>query len=499
MNRRFSLWFAPLAFCVALSAQTILVKPYVQSGHQPISGAADSKVITWLTDTQPGRFEVDFGATTNFGRLTQPIVTALNFGKEGSYLKYTAYIGRLPLDGQFHYRVRLENEVLRAGTVVTRKSATNAVEFVVVGDTGDGKADERKIAFQIGRAAPEFAVIVGDIVYPRGTVKEYLKNFWGPYNNTIEASPETGAPVMGTVPFYGVLGNHDVGASNLATVPDGLGAFYFFHPPRNGPPPLRSHLRVRGTDLQLAEFKRAAADASPHLGFYSFDNGSVHGLCLDANRYVDFTEPALLEWIRADLTRSRALWKLVFFHHPGFQATLAHYREQQTRVLAPLFEECGVDIAFAGHVHNYQRSQPLKFKPAQAKPDRAGEVNGVFTIDSRFDGATNTVPQGVIYVVTGGGGAGLYKPSVEELDPRFQPSAENWTPFTAKYIADRHSFSVVKADPQKLVLRQLDEDGFEVDRITITKPAPITPSLKPATTKALPAVQGLPSGARSTN
>ena len=499
MSRRFFLWFAALAFCAALSAQTILVKPYVQSGRQPMSGAADSKVITWLTDTQPGRFEVDFGITTNFGRLTRPVVTPLDFGKEGRYLKYTAYLVRLPLDGQFHYRVRLENEIIRAGTVVTRKSATNTVEFVVVGDTGDGKADERKIAYQIGRAAPEFAVIVGDIVYPRGTVKEYLKNFWGPYNNTGEASPETGAPMMATVPFYGVLGNHDVGASNLATVADGLGAFYFFHPPRNGPPPLRSHLRVRGTEIQLAAFKLAASDSSPHLGFYSFDNGSVHGLCIDANRYVDFTEPALLEWIRADLTRSRAPWKLVFFHHPGFQATLAHYREQQTRVLAPLFEECGVDISFAGHVHNYQRTMPLKFKPAQAKPDRSGQVNGAFTLDHRFDGVTNTVPQGVIYVVTGGGGAGLYRPSVEEVDPRFQPSAANWTPFTAKYIADRHSFSVVKADPQKLVLRQLDEDGFEVDHITLTKPTPAVPAAPPSKPATTDAVQGLPGGARSSN
>ncbi|MSR43049.1 MAG: hypothetical protein EXS19_03315 [Pedosphaera sp.] len=481
------LWLTALAWCAALSAQTILVKPYVQAGRQTALGTTDSRVIVWLTDVQPGQFEVDFGATTNFGRLSRPIVTPLEFGKEGRYLKYSAYLGRLPLDGQLHYRVRLGEQIIRAGVVAARKSATNTVQFVVVGDTGDGKADERKIAYQIGRAAPEFAVIVGDIVYPRGTVKEYLRNFWGPYNNTVDAGPDTGAPVMGTVPFYGVLGNHDVGASNLATVADGLGAFYFFHPPRNGPPPLRSHLRVRGTEIQLAAFKLAASDAYPDLSFYSFDNGAVHGLCIDANRHVDFTEKALLEWIRADLTCSRAPWKLVFFHHPGFQATLAHYREQQTRVLAPLFEECGVAIAFAGHVHNYQRSKPLKFKPAQAKPDRTGQVNGEFTLDEQFDGSTNTVPQGVIYVVTGGGGAGLYKPRVEEVDPRFQPPAANWVPFTAQYIADRHSFSLVQADPQKLVLRQLDEDGFEVDRITLTKPLPSVLPPKSAATNAPPA------------
>ncbi len=476
MSRCLILWLAGLALCAGLSAQTILVQPYVQPGRQPASTAGDAKVLIWLTDTQPGQFEVDFGATTNFGRIARPVATPLDFGKEGRYLKYAAYLGRLPLDGQLHYRVRQGEQVIRSGEVPTRKSATNTVQFVVVGDTGDGKADERKIAFQIGRAAPEFAVITGDIVYSRGTVKEYLKNFWGPYNNTVEATPELGAPVMATVPFYGVLGNHDVGAANLGTTPDGLGAFYFFHPPHTGPPALRSHTPVRGSAEQVAQFKLAAADAWPHLGFYSFDNGPVHGLCLDANGYVDFTEKALLEWIRADFARSRAPWKLVFFHHPGFQATLAHYREQQTRLLAPLFEECGVDIAFAGHVHNYQRTQPLQFKPTKPKPDRnaprlSGYVDGVFTLDSKFDGVTNTVPKGVIYVVTGGGGAGLYRPRVDEVAPEFQPPPANWVPFTAKYIADRHSFSFVQADPQRLVLRQLDEDGVEVDRIVVTKPA----------------------------
>jgi predicted phosphodiesterase len=486
--RRALFSLVPLGWCAALSAQTLLVKPYVQPGHQYAAGAGDGRVILWLTDEQPGQFEVDFGATPRLGRVTRPVVTPLNLGREGRYLKYAAYLSRLPLDGQLHYRVRLGETVIRAGTVFNRKSAAHAVEFVVVGDTGDGKADERRIAHQIGCAAPEFAVIVGDIVYPRGTVKDYLKNFFGPYNNTVETGPLTGAPVMATVPFYGVLGNHDVAAANLATVPDGLGAFYFFHPPRTGPAPLRSHLRVRGTETQLAEFKSAAADALPHLGFYSFENGPVHGLCLDANRHVDFTEPALLEWIRADLTRSRAPWKLVFCHHPAFQATLTHYREQQMRLLAPLLEACGVDIVFAGHVHNYQRSVPLRFKPSSARPDRAGLVNGAFTLDTQFDGVTRTVPQGVIHVVTGGGGAGLYKPRVEEVSPSFQPGPENWVPFTAKYVADRHSFSIVQAEPGRLLLRQMDEEGVEVDRVILTKPAQAEP----------PRIH-LPGGASSSN
>ena len=36
-----------------------------------------------------------------------------------------------------------------------------------------------------------------------------------------------------------------------------------------------------------------------------------------------------------------------------------------------MFEECGVDVIFAGHVHNYQRTVPLQFSP-DAGASRSG-------------------------------------------------------------------------------------------------------------------------------
>ncbi|MGH9800389.1 MAG: hypothetical protein ACRD82_08500, partial [Blastocatellia bacterium] len=138
----------------------------------------------------------------------------------------------------------------------------------------------------------------------------------------------------------------------------------------------------------------------------------------------------------------------------------------------------------AGHVHNYQRSKPLKFQPTKVKKpgkDAAektekpgGEkvekgviVEGKFTLDEKFDGKDNTQPDGVIYIVTGGGGAKLY-------DPDFTNQPDKWkvtgAAFTAKFVSDRHSFSLVELDRQKFTLRQIDEAGNEVDRVLITKP-----------------------------
>ena len=93
-----------------------------------------------------------------------------------------------------------------------------------------------------------------------------------------------------------------------------------------------------------------------------------------------------------------------------------------------------------GHVHNYQRSFPLRF---QARPgikgklvSRKGNVIGTGTLDKKFDGKTETKPDGVIYLVTGAGGAELYNPEQQN-----RPSS--WQGFTAKYYAEKHSLTLV--------------------------------------------------------
>ena len=45
----------------AATAQTVLVKPYVQPGNGATLDGTDVKVLTWLTDQKPGEFTVEFG------------------------------------------------------------------------------------------------------------------------------------------------------------------------------------------------------------------------------------------------------------------------------------------------------------------------------------------------------------------------------------------------------------------------------------------------------
>jgi glycerophosphoryl diester phosphodiesterase len=76
--------------------------------------------------------------------------------------------------------------------------------------------------------------------------------------------------------------------------------------------------------------------------------------------------------------------------------------------------------------------------------------------------AAKTHPQGVIYLVTGAGGAGLYNPEQQDKPETLQP-------FTDKYIANIHSFTVVEINGKQMLIKQLDEDGKELDRFTVTK------------------------------
>ena len=520
-----------------ICAQTVLVKPYVQPGNGSTLQGADVKVIAWVTDQKPGEFVVEFAVTGGPMRTAKAERVALDFqppkpappkapplaGKPGTpapatpsslfstpsgkpplaplgnvpvtledlrrdiiheaspvlvekeqhFFKYAAVLTELPFDSEVTYRVRLGATVVQQAKFRTRAGAGKPVKFVMIGDLANGKPEQNAVAFQMFQVKPDFLVVLGDIVYSAGRVSQYMHHFWPTYDDPPETSAKAGAPLMQTIPFYPVIGNHDADMAHLPETPDALGAFYFFHGPLNGPglgpwnPPL-------GKDAKVASAFRVAAGASfPALCVYSFDYGPAHFLMLDTNSYNTASFMQLAPWVEKDLRESKQRWKFVCMHAPAFHTSPQHYTEQKMRLLEPVFEANGVDIVFAGHVHNYQRSKPLLFKPNPPARDPKGRVNGDFTFDDQFDGVTKTVPKGIIHIVTGGGGATLYNAKdFEKTVAQLQKdNPGNYVPLTAKYVADKHSFSFIELSPQELVLKQISIEGNELDRIRITKGA----------------------------
>ncbi len=69
----------------------------------------------------------------------------------------------------------------------------------------------------------------------------------------------------------------------------------------------------------------------------------------------------------------------------------------------------------------------------------------------------------MIYIVSGGGGARLYSQE-QNNDPR------SWQPFTARYVSNIHSMTVVDVAPDRLSVRQVSSDGDELDRFVVSPP-----------------------------
>src|SRR5262249_31229676 len=272
---------------------------------------------------------------------------------------------------------------------------------------------QRAIAYQTYQARPDFVFITGDIVYGRGLISEYREKFF-PVYNAEKASPLIGAPLTCSTLFLAAPGNHDIERPDLEKNSDALAYFYYWAQPLNGPlgtvgtanPPA-----LTGPQANQEAFLSAAGRNFPRMANFSFDYGNAHWTVLDSCHHTDWTSAQLRDWVQKDLAAAQgATWRFVAVHHPPFNSSKSHFNDPWMRVLADLFEQGKVDIVFGGHVHNYQRTYPLHYT---AKPGADGKlvaangaVAGEWTLDKTFDGKRHTKPNGILYLITGGGGAG---------------------------------------------------------------------------------------------
>jgi hypothetical protein len=458
-----------------VAAGPFLVKPYLQLGHSP---AGRQVVLVWQTTDTDAPWVVEYRPGT--GRRWQTTATP-TFGRVAvagiePHRIYHAALTALEPGQIFGYRVSNDGKAVFQAEARAPKAADQPHRFVVFGDCGADTTEERAIAFRTFLSKPDFVMITGDIVYGKGLISEYRTKFW-PIFNADEASPCAGAPLLRSTLFLAAPGNHDIASRDLGKTPDGLAYFYYWFQPLNGPAgkvggPITAPLA--GPAENLKAFTDAANSAFPRMANFSLDYGNAHWTVLDANATVDWTDRELQEWVTSDLAAARgATWRFVSFHQPGFNSSKTHFNEQYMRILSPIFEEGKVDVVFNGHVHNYQRSYPLRFAPDPAtngasvadkdgKPTKTRHVDGKFTLDKSFDGHTDTSPVGVIYIVTGAGGQHLYNPEQQD-DPA------SWQEFTYKHVSKVHSLTVADVDGGTLSIRQLTAEGDEVDRFVIKK------------------------------
>jgi hypothetical protein len=185
-----------------------------------------------------------------------------------------------------------------------------SVRFMVVGDTGTGTQQQHELAAVMARyreAFPfEFALMVGDNMYGGEKAEDFKRKFEDVYKSLLD----------GGVKFYASLGNHD--ESNQR--------FY-------------DHFNMNGEE------------------YYTLKRGNVSFYALNSN-YMDKRQ---LKWLEEKLAADGAEWKVAFFHHPPYSSGGKHGSSTSLRqVIEPLFLKYGVNVAFTGHEHFYERIKPQK-------------------------------------------------------------------------------------------------------------------------------------------
>jgi predicted phosphodiesterase len=300
---------------------------------------------------------------------------------------------------RYEYRIREEYRVLEDERFFeTAKSPGAAFTFIVMGDSGRGSRVQYALASQMLRHQPaaDFVLHTGDVVYPSGAMHDYNAKFFVPYRAMIER-----------VALWPCVGNHDVDDEGAAPAYSRV-----FVTPENGP-----------------------AD-QPEDHNYWFDYGDARVLVLDSNVPEAVLKNVTAPWAEQVLADDAPAWKFVSFHHPPYTAGKYSPDERIQRTLVPIFEATGVDVVFNGHDHMYQRLGPL------------------------LDGEVVSAGEGILYIVTGAGGAALYEP--QGAPP----------PYLQKLVDDQHSYTHVAVTGADIRLRQIDVDGNVLDEVNWSKAEP---------------------------
>lgn len=326
------------------------------------------------------------------------------------------------------------------------------------------------------RPQSEFNIVTGDNVYLTGAEDSY-RDFWMPVWNSDVDSADRGAPFIRKFKNYIVIGNHDMGLTGVSVNllgtagavaqfsgqtggGDALSFFNNMYYPSNGPQGVDIYSVFNGdtstdtgaffqlnganfTSPKAAEALRASTLADTgsgpkrqidHASNYSFDYGNIHFVLLDSNPHLfngigsggdppDATPqeafppyPSVLrEWLIKDLDSSDQPWKIVVYHHPGYNSGYTTLRDNQMRQITQVLQDHGVNIVYNGHEHNYQRTRPLRATPTSTVPPLSSLPVAV-EMDTRFDGLTRQVPDGILHIINGAGGATQH--DVDEAAPR---------------------------------------------------------------------------------
>jgi Icc-related predicted phosphoesterase len=191
--------------------------------------------------------------------------------------------------------------------------------------------------------------------------------------------------------------------------------------------------------------------------YYSFNFKNVHVLTMATQ--LDYKSGSKqFNFVKNDLEKAsqdpKIKWIIVNLHRPiyaspnGCSASSCEGSKTLRDVYHPLFDKYDVDLVLAGHVHNYQRSFPIKYN--DDKPSKP------IITSSNKNNYNN--PDGEIFAIVGTGGISFYS-----LDGKLS--------FMASQQAIRFGVLHLDITDKKLEASFHENDGSVRDQFSITKSA----------------------------
>jgi len=353
-----AIFIAPAWAAPLIARQAIVRGPYLSCPTQ------SSITIRWA-NRMPAASTVEYGLTASYGLVSC---------EPSAAIEHTVILSNLRPSTEYHYRV-CSGDTTRDFTFRTAVTPDAPVAFVVYGDSRTNHDVHAQILSMIEARRPMFILHTGDLV------ESGKPSDWDTYFSILCRRTTVGE----TIPVYSALGNHDEDTS-----------LYF----------------------QLMRLPVNSADGTS--SYYSFDYGSAHCACVNSNISLSEGTPQRV-WLEHNLASAQsARFRFVFLHHPPYSSSRHGSNEKMRKFLVPLCVQYRVQVVFAGHDHDYERTTPI---------------------------------DGVTYIVTGGGGAPLY--SFREDEP--------WT----AYRESVHHFCTVRIDSAGCAIDMIRMDGSTGDSVFI--------------------------------
>jgi hypothetical protein len=189
--------------------------------------------------------------------------------------------------------------------------------------------------------------------------------------------------------------------------------------------------------------------------YYSFDINNIHVLTMATEEKFN-TKSEQYNFVVNDLRKAAnnpdIKWIIVTMHYPFYsspstcvESDCAGNKESRD-IFHPLFDKYGVDLVLQGHVHNYQRSYPLKFNQ-ESSPDP------IVTSTAKTDYKN---PNSVIFAIVGTGGVNLH-------------GLSGSAPFMAYQQDSKFGILDMHVSDNQLDAKFVSNNGATLDQFSISK------------------------------